>query len=134
MRIWYTGKPVGPARRCHINHCVYDGTFEPIAATELDRNPAVEAWVKNDHLGFEISYAHRGVVRRYIPDFLIRLTGGTTLVLEVKGEPREIDDSKWTYAQDWITAVNTHGGFGHWAFAVLTPDNDLTRLIDAHSR
>ena len=134
MRIWYTGKAVGPARRCHINHCVYDGTFEPVAATKLDRNPAVEAWVKNDHLGFEISYVHRGVVRRYIPDFLIRLTGGTTLVLEVKGEPRDIDESKWTYARDWITAVNTHGGFGHWAFAVLTPDNDLTRLIDAHSR
>ena len=137
MRTWYTVNPVGPARRCHINYCVYDGTFEPVAATELDRNPAVQAWVKNDHhghLGFEISYVHRGVVSNYFPDFLIRLIGGTTLILEVKGEPKEIDDSKWTYAQDWITAVNAHGGFGRWAFEVLTSDNDLTRLIADHAR
>ena len=133
MGIWYTGKPVGLARRSHINYCVFDGTFEPVAAAELDRNPAVEAWVKNDHLGFEVSYVHRGAVRRYLPDFLIRLAGGTTLVLEVKGMPTERDDSKWTYINDWITAVNAHGGFGRWAFAVLTPDNDLPRIIAAHA-
>ena len=72
-------------------------------------------------------------MRRYLPDFLIRLAGGTTLVLEVKGMPTERDDSKWTYLQDWITAVNTHGGFGRWAFAVLTPDNDLPRIIASHA-
>ncbi len=134
MGIWYTGKPVGPARRCHINHCVYDGTFEPVVAAALDRNPQVEAWVKNDHLGFEVSYVHRGVVRRYLPDFLIKLTGGTTLVLEVKGEPKEIDDSKWTYMRDWIKAINTHGGFGRWAFEILTDANDLPRLIATHAQ
>ena len=133
MRVWYTGKAVGPARRSHINFCVYDGTFEPVVPPELDRNPAVEAWVKNDHLGFEVSYAHRGVVRRYLPDFLIRLTNGTTLVLEVKGEPKELDDSKWAYMRDWIEAVNAHGGFGRWAFEVMTPDDSLPRLIAAHA-
>ncbi len=133
MRVWYTGKAVGPARRSHINFCVYDGTFEPVVPPELDGNPAVEAWVKNDHLGFEVSYAHRGVVRRYLPDFLIRLTNGTTLVLEVKGEPKELDDSKWAYMRDWIEAVNAHGGFGRWAFEVMTPDDSLPRLIDAHA-
>ena len=133
MRVWYTGKPVGPARRSHINFCVYDGTFEPVVPPELDRNPAVEAWVKNDHLGFEVSYAHRGAVRRYLPDFLIRLTNGTTLVLEVKGEPKELDDSKWAYMRDWIEAVNAHGGFGRWAFEVMTPDDSLPRLIAAHA-
>ena len=133
MKVWYTGKAVGPARRSHINFCVYDGTFEPVVPPELDGNPAVEAWVKNDHLGFEVSYAHRGVVRRYLPDFLIRLTNGTTLVLEVKGEPKELDDSKWAYMRDWIEAVNAHGGFGRWAFEVMTPDASLPRLIAAHA-
>ena len=133
MGVWYTGKPVGPARRSHINFCVYDGTFEPEAATELDNNPDVEAWAKNDHLGFEVSYVHRGVVRRYLPDFLIRLRSGATLVLEVKGEPKELDESKWAYMRDWIKAVNTHGGFGRWAFAVLTPETDLPRLLYEHN-
>ena len=33
----------------------------------------VDAWVKNDHLGFEIVYVFDGVVRKYRPDFLVRL-------------------------------------------------------------
>ena len=133
MGVWYTGKPVGPARRSHINFCVYDGTFEPEAAAELDNSPDAAAWVKNDHLGFEVSYIHRGVVRRYLPDFLIRLRSGVNLVLEVKGQPKEVDESKWAYMRDWIEAVNTHGGFGAWAFDVLTPETDLRRLLYEHN-
>ena len=133
MGLWYTGKPVGAARRSHINFCVYDGTFEPEAAAELDVSPDVESWVKNDHLGFEVSYVHRGVVRRYLPDFLIRLRSGAILVLEVKGEPKEEDESKWAYMRDWVEAVNTHGGFGCWAFDVFTPDTDLRALLYEHN-
>ena len=85
MRTWWTGRPCGYTQRSHINFCVYDGTWEASEAFELDRNPAVEAWVKNDHLGFEVLYVYRGVVRKYRPDFLIRLRSGTMLVLETKG-------------------------------------------------
>ena len=46
----------------------------------------VDAWVKNDHLGFEILYVFKGVVKKYRPDFLIRLKNGKMLVLEVKGQ------------------------------------------------
>ena len=134
MGTWYTGKAVGPARRSHINYCVHDSIFEKASAHGLDTHPAVEAWVKNDHLGFEVSYVHRGVVRRYLPDFLIRLKSGITLVLEVKGAPREVDASKWRYMKDWVVAVNSHGRFGHWSWDVLTPDKTLTTLLDDHSR
>jgi len=47
---------------------------------------AVSAWVKNDHLGFEVLYVYRGVVREYRPDFLVRLANGEFLVLEIKGQ------------------------------------------------
>lgn len=134
MGVWYTGKAVGPAKRSHINYCAHDSTYEMSSAHQLDTHPEVEAWVKNDHLGFEVSYVHRGVVRRYLPDFLIRMRSGTTLVLEVKGEPKDADRSKWEYMKDWIEAVNTHGGFGHWSWDVLTPGKQLSVLLDSHSR
>lgn len=69
----------------HINFCVFDSVWEASEAFELERNNEVEAWVKNDHLGFEIMYAFDGVVSRYWPDFIIRLANGHHLVLEVKG-------------------------------------------------
>jgi len=47
---------------------------------------AVSAWVKNDHLGFEVLYVYRGIVRKYRPDFLVRLANGEFLVLEIKGQ------------------------------------------------
>ena len=70
-----------------------------------------------------------GGVRRYLPDLLIRLKSGITLVLEIKGAPREVDESKWRYMRDWVAAVNSHGGFGPWSWDVLTPDKTLNTLL-----
>ena len=118
MATWYTGKPCGPTTRSHVNYCVYDSNWEASDAYALDQSPLVRAWVKNDHLGFEVSYVHRGVVRKYRPDFLVRLTSGETLVLEVKGRVRESDPVKRRYMNEWCQAVNAHGGFGRWRHAV----------------
>ena len=76
MRTWYTGKPCEYTAHSHINFCVFDSTWEASEAFVLDRATEVAAWVKNDHLGFEVFYVHRGVVRKYRPDFLIRLESG----------------------------------------------------------
>ena len=64
MRTWYTGKPCERTRKSHINVCVYDSTWEASDAFALDSSDAVAAWVKNDHLGFEVLYVYRGVVRK----------------------------------------------------------------------
>ena len=48
----------------------------------------VAAYVKNDHLGFEIPYTYEGRGARYWPDFLVRLDGSDvvrTLIVEVSG-------------------------------------------------
>jgi type III restriction enzyme len=86
MRTWYTGKPCEPTKRSHINFSVFDSTWEASEAFELDKNSYVDAWVKNDHLGFEILYIFKGEVRKYRPDFIIRLKNGRYLVLETKGQ------------------------------------------------
>src|SRR5262249_39467370 len=72
MRPWYSGKPCIYTEKSHINFCVADSTWESTEAFALDRHPNVEAWVKNEHLGFEVLYLFQGVVHKFRPDFLIR--------------------------------------------------------------
>jgi type III restriction enzyme len=60
MQPWFTRRPCEHAVKSHINLCVLDSRWEASEAFELDRNSNVVAWVKNDHLGFEIQYVYRG--------------------------------------------------------------------------
>jgi type III restriction enzyme len=134
MRTWYTGKPCELTSRSHINFCVYDSTWEASESFALDRNPAVAAWAKNDHLGFEVLYIFKGVVRKYRPDFLIRLTDDSMLVLEVKGQDSPEDRTKREFLAEWITAVNEHGGFGHWVWDVSFSHKDVDGILERHAR
>jgi len=77
------GRPCEYTKKSHINCCVYDSRWEASEAGELERNDNVAAWVKNDHLGFEIHYTFQGIFHKYLPDFLITLRNGTHLVLEI---------------------------------------------------
>ncbi|MBI1902905.1 MAG: DEAD/DEAH box helicase family protein [Planctomycetia bacterium] len=77
MRPWYTGRPCELTRRSHVNVCTFDSRWEASEAFHLDRNKLVDAWVKNDHLGFEVLYVFGGVVRKYRPDFLMSDTSFT---------------------------------------------------------
>lgn len=132
MRPWYTGKPCAPTQRSHINHCVYDSTWEASEAFQLDHDKNVEAWVKNDHLGFQILYVFNGVVKKYYPDFLIRLKSGKILVLEVKGQDSQEDRTKREFLEEWLKAVNTHGGFGQWFSAVSRKPAEVVDIIEKH--
>lgn len=90
---WHTGKPCEPTARSHVNLCVFDRAWEASEAFELDRNPLVRSWAKNDHLGYDVLYIHQGVVRKYRPDFIVRYKSGKMLALETKAptgraEPR----------------------------------------------
>lgn len=134
MRTWYTGKPCERTKKSHINVCVYDSTWEASDAFVLDESEAVGAWVKNDHLGFEILYVYRGVVRKYRPDFLIRLTNGDMLVLETKGQETEQDKVKRRYLDEWTHAVNAHGGFGRWHADVVQNPGEIRDILRAHQQ
>ena len=129
MLTWFSGKPVLAAARSHINLCVADSTWEAQAAYELDHNPDVAAWAKNDHLGFEIAYIFEGVFHKYRPDYLIRLVNGTNLVLETKGQNTPQDETKRRYLDEWVKAVNEHGGFGKWKPGLCLNPSDLPTKI-----
>jgi type III restriction enzyme len=129
MRTWYTGKPCEPASKSHINVCVYDSAWEASDAFVLDNSDDVAAWVKNDHLGFEVLYVYRGVVRKYRPDFLARLNNGVMLVLETKGQDTEQDRVKRRYLDEWTQAVNAQGAFGRWRWAVAGEPGEIRDIL-----
>jgi len=133
MLLWYTGRPCEHTKRSHINMCVFDAGWEASEAFELDRNPNVAAWVKNDHLGFEIAYSYKGVIRQFRPDFLVRLTNGKMLVLEVKGQDTQEQQTKREFLDEWIRAVNGHGGFGTWIGDVSRHPGDIHEILAKHS-
>ena len=134
MRTWYTGKPCEYTGRSHINCCVFDSTWEASEAFVLDHADEVSAWTKNDHLGFEVLYVYRGVVRKYRPDFLIRLRSGHMLVLETKGQESEQDRTKRRFLAEWIDAVNAHGGFGRWSHDVSRSPSDIHDIVARHAQ
>jgi type III restriction enzyme len=133
MPTWYTGKPCERTDKSHISHCVYDSTWEASEAFDIDHSDLVTVWAKNDHLGFEIVYVFNGVVRKFRPDFLIRLATGTNLVLEVKGEDTQQNKTKRKFLTEWVDAVNQHSGFGRWASDVSFDPNDVPDILAKHA-
>jgi type III restriction enzyme len=129
MLPWYCSKPCEHTQRSHINMCVYDSRWEANESLELDRNKNVRAWVKNDHIGFEITYSFKGIIHKFRPDYLVRLANGKTLVLEVKGQDDQQQQTKREFLSEWVRAVNGHGGFGVWAADVSRHPKDVQEIL-----
>lgn len=133
VRTWWTSKPCENFPKAHINFTVVDSKWEYLEAKTLDNSNAVESFVKNDHLGFAVLYNYQGVIRKYFPDFIIKLKTGEHLVLETKGQDNEQNKTKRAFLDEWCKAVNEHGGFGKWSWAVSFDPNDLEGLLNKAS-
>jgi type III restriction enzyme len=116
--VWKTG---AQPPKCHVSHVVLDSSWEEGLALTLENHSRVLAYAKNQAMGFDIPYLDGGVMRRYVPDFLVRLDDGgdepLNLILEVKGARDESDKAKAQTTRDlWVPGVNALGGFGRWHF------------------
>ena len=122
MTPWYTTKDVysSPEMKSHISHIVQDSKWENIGKILDNEIDDVVAWVKNDHLAFTIPYIHKGLLRSYFPDFVIKYKGNKYLLLEIKGKEREQDQTKWDSANLWCEALNADKeSWGEWKFKVV---------------
>ena len=132
MRTWYTTKGNQATKRSQISHVVGDSSWEIYAANIFDSSALVTAWAKNDHLGFQVHYLWGGSRRRFIPDFIVRLANGKTLVLEIKGEDSPQNRAKRDALAQWIEAVNAKGGFGPWCWDVAFAPAEVQDILARH--
>jgi type III restriction enzyme len=125
-----TTRPCHPTSKSHIDHVVLDtDTWERSVAFSLEAAEEVQFYARNDHLDFAIPYEFYGVAHLFMPDFLVRLRSGTTLVLEVKGFVSEQDEAKFQAAKRWASAVNNWGRMGRWAFHAAKDPNQVEKEL-----
>lgn len=132
MRTWYTTKGNQPTRKSQISHVVGDSSWEIYAANIFDTSTLVTAYAKNDHLGFQIYYLWNGSRRRFLPDFIVRMRNGKTLVLEIKGEDSPQNVAKREALTLWVAAVNSKGGFGTWCWDVAFQPAHVQDIVQRH--
>ncbi len=113
--------------RCHVNWAILDSGWEGEFCRVVESHPRVRAYVKNQNLGLEVPYRWMSEMRRYIPDFVLRVEDGhgeddlLNLIVEIKGyRGEDAKEKKATMETYWIPGVNNLGQFGRWAFAEFT--------------
>ena len=106
--------------------------WEASVAFVLDHDPNVDAGLRNDHLVFKLLDAYKGVMKKYLPDFLICLTSGKMSVLEVSGQGSQQDQPKRKFLAEWCRAVNEKGWFGLWGSNVSFQPQNVRDILADH--
>ena len=130
------------ARRCHINWVILDSGWESEFCRVAESHPRVRSYVKNHNLGLEVPYRYGSTMRKYLPDFIVRVEDGhgevdlLNLIIEIKGYRREdAKEKKSTMDTYWIPGVNNLRSFGRWAFVefrdVYEMQDDFSRRLEA---
>jgi hypothetical protein len=111
------------SRRCHVNWVILDSGWEAEFCRVAEAHPRVRAYVKNHGLGLEVPYRFGTEMRKYLPDFIVRVDDGRgeenllNLIVEIKGYRQEdAKAKKETMETYWIPGVNRLGCYGRWAF------------------
>ncbi len=128
------------SQHCHVNWVVLDSDWEAEFCRVAEAHPQVRAYVKNHGLGFEVPYRYGSKIRKYLPDFIVRVDDGhgpddvLNLVVEIKGyRGEDALEKKATMDTYWVPGVNHLGIHGRWAFAEFTEvyqiEADFNKLI-----
>ena len=117
----------GPPPKNHVNWVVLDSDWEGELCRVVESHPKVIAYTKNHSLGLEVPYRYGSEMRKYRPDFIVRVDDGhgpddlLNLIVEIKGYRREdAKEKKSTMETYWVPGVNHLGSYGRWAFAEFT--------------
>lgn len=129
------------ADKCHVDWVILDSDWEGEFCRVAEAHPRVQAYVKNHALGFEVPYLYGPEVRKYRPDFIVRVDDGRgpddllNLVIEIKGyRGEDAKEKKATMDVYWVPAVNRLKTYGRWAFAefgdVFTIESDFKAKVE----
>jgi hypothetical protein len=109
---------VARGRKTHWSGVPCHGALEVAFADFLDAAPDVIAYVKNERLGFSVTYHESNRPRQYFPDFLVRVRdagGERWWIAETKGEIHPNTILKSEAAKLWCERM-TRSGAGEWGF------------------
>ena len=125
-----TIRPCIATTKSQIDQVVADtDTWEQAAVFRLEQSNVVAAYARNDHLELSIPYEYLGVAHAYYPDFVVRLTNGAHVLVEIKGEETEQDRAKHQAARRWVSAVNRWGREGVWGLVVCRDPQLLASML-----
>ncbi len=134
-----TSKDVYSTAKSHVNYVVMDSQWEGICAKTLEGIEQVNAYVKNQFLGFTIPYVKEGEDRQYYTDFIAKvktLSGETVnLIIEITGMNKDKAEKKWYVENRWLPAVNSvreKYKYDRWEFIEIANDirNIRNQLIE----
>ena len=127
-----TTKDCHPTEKSHVNFVAVDSTWEASGAFRLERSTQVKSYVRNDGLWFTIPYHFAGISRDYVPDFIVDMTNGIHLIVEIKGQETMQDQAKYQAARRWVQAVNHSQKFGTWDFLVCHNPRTLAYELEQY--
>jgi len=115
------------SRRSHINWIILDSDWEAEFCRVAEAHSRVRSYVKNHNLGLEVPYRYGSEMRKYRPDFIVRVEDGhgeddlLNLIVEIKGyRGEDAKEKKATMEIYWVPGVNNLHSHGRWAFTELT--------------
>jgi type III restriction enzyme len=62
-----------------------------------------------------------------------KMATGRLLVLEVKAEDSQQNQTKRNFLAEWVKAVNAHGGFGEWTWDLSRKPKDVAGILEKHN-
>ena len=139
-----TSKPLRwetDASKSHINWAILDSEWEGEFCRVAESHPRVKSYVKNQSLGLEVPYRYGSTMRKYIPDYIVKVDDGhgeedlLNLIVEIKGyRGEDARDKKNTMDAYWVPGVNNLKEYGRWAFAEFTDvyemQKDFEQVVD----
>jgi len=125
-----TGRETRGTLKSHISHVVLDtATWEASVAFQLETSSLVQSYARNDHLDLTVPYEYGGAQHHFLPDYIVKLTDGTHLLLEVKGYESEQDRQKYEAGKRWCEAVTNWGQMGRWEFRDSPRMTDVQKIL-----
>lgn len=116
-------------KKCHLNKVPCHSDLEKEFADFLDGAKDVVRYVKNERLGFSITYYENKRPRQYFPDFVVvvREAGGREVhwLAETKGEVRENTKLKREAAELWCQKMSLTP-YGTWRY-LFVPQRKFER-------
>jgi type III restriction enzyme len=120
-----------PGKKTHANLVACHNDFEQSFAMFLDGAKDVKSYVKNERLGFSLTYYEGSRPRQYYPDFIVLLEENGQAVnwlVETKGEIRPNTIIKSEAAELWCKKMSGRT-YGEWRY-LMVQQRDFEHAIN----